>query len=455
MGANSMLEGGRVLEGARALPVAGEFDVLVCGGGTSGVPAAMAAARSGARTVLIERYGFLGGVPAYCIMPAWHRLAEGHSALLAEFAQRVSETGPGPNALVTQHMEPEYVKMAFIDMAVEAGVDIHLHTALVGAVKNGDVVVGALTESKSGRRAFLGKTVIDATGDADVAASAGAQYVKGDEQGTTQGMTLRFRIGRIDFDRYFDWVAEHREHYHSIKDDRLDSLREKARNGMAFYMSADLSALYSQHPECPDLPVLSYFNASSIRRNELSVNATRVYGLDGTNEEDLTRAEITCRKQAFALWRFLKEHVDGFGDSFIVETAPQIGVRETRRIVGDYVLTEQDCRDGTVFEDTVALNPIAFDLHDKTYSCEILRHSVGIPYRCLLPKGLECLLVVGRCISTFHVANSSTRGMTTAFDLGQVGGLAAALAVREGVTPRALPFAVLRRAMEAAGIRLP
>jgi len=439
----------------RDLPVVGEYDVVVCGGGTSGVPAAIAASRSGARTALIERYGFLGGVPAYCIMPAWHRIKEWHSALLAEFANRVSEVGPGPNAALTGHMEPEYVKITFLEMAEKAGVDIHLHCFTVGAVTDGDSVVGVVTESKSGRRVFLGKTIIDATGDADVAAFAGAAYAKGDKDGMTQGMTLRFRIGHIDFDRYFDWVGEHREYYHNISDDSLNVLRRKARSGEVFYMSADLSPLYRRHPQWADLPVLSYFNASSIRRNELSVNATRVHGLDGTTEADLTRAEIACRKQAFALWRFLRDNVSGFEESYIVETAVQIGVRESRRIVGDYVLTEQDCRQGRIFPDTIALNPVSFDLHDKKYSLESLDKMVGIPYRCLLPKGLEGILVVGRCISTDHIANSTVRRMATSFDVGQAGGLAAALAVQSGTAPRAVRFAALKDAMSAAGIRLP
>lgn len=452
MDAQALASNEMIWEEARALPALGGYDVLVCGGGTSGVPAATAAARAGAKTALIERYGFLGGVPAYCIMPAWHRLAEGHSALLAEFAGRVRDLGRGPDPFTTQHMEPEYAKMAALSMVSESGVDIHLHTLITGVVKHGDRVTGVITESKSGRRAFLADAVVDATGDADVAVGAGARSMFGDDGGSTQGMTVRFRIGYIDFDRYFDWVAQHRQYYGNIGDERLSSLRRKAASGETFYMPADLSPLYKEHPDHPDLPLLSYFNASSIRASELSVNATRVHGLDGTCEEDLTKAEIECRKQAFAVWHFLREHVAGFENSVIVETASQVGVRETRRIVGDYVLTENDCRRGAEFEDTVARNPISFDLHDRTYSLESLPHSADIPYRCLLPAGLEGILVVGRCISTDHVANSSIRRMMTAFELGQVGGLAAALSAEIGVAPRRLPFAELKSAMADAGI---
>jgi len=435
-------------EEAREIPVVGDYDVLVCGGGTSGFPAAIASARLGARTALVERYGFLGGVPAYCIMPAWHRMGEGHSALLGEFAMRVAGVGPGPDPLRSQHMEPEYVKYVAMEMAVEAGVEIHLHTSFSDVVKDEQVLGGVVTESKSGRRVLRARTVIDATGDGDVAARAGADYALGDKDGITQGMTLRFRIGGIDFESYFDWVADHRDLYGNLDDGRIERLREKARRGEEFYIGADLSPLYRQHPEYRDLPTLSYFNSSSIRKNELSVNATRVYQVNGTREEDLTLAEIACRKQAFAVWKFLRENVAGFGSSFVAETAAQTGVRETRRIVGDYVLTERDCREGIDFEDTVALNPISFDLHDKSYSCESLPHSARIPYRCLLPRGLEGILVVGRCISTDHIANSTIRRMMTAFELGRVGGIAAALSTKLGVTPRALPFVELRKALD-------
>jgi len=438
-------------EKPRDIPVLGEYDVIVCGGGTSGIAAAIASARTGVKTVLLERYGFTGGVPAYCIMPAWHRLREIHSRLLGEFAERTASVGPGPNTLKTEHTEPEYVKITALNMLAESGVELHLHTLCTGAVVEEKNVRGVITESKSGRRAFLGKTLIDATGDGDIAFLAGAEYLQGDDEGITQGMTIRFRIGRINFDRYFDWVAENRQYYKNISDERIEDLRSKARDGKEFYMSGDLSPLYKLHPEYPNLPVSSYFNASSIRKDELSVNATRIYRVDGTKEEDLTLAEVTCRKQAFEVWRFLHEKIPGFENSVVIETAAQIGVRETRRIIGDYILTEADCRDGTRFPDAVAANPISFDLHDRNYSCESLAHAAYIPYRCLLPKGLEGLLTAGRCISSDHVANSTIRRMTTAFETGQAAGIAAALSAKMNLTPRNLPFETLKTALLEAG----
>lgn len=445
-----------IREPAREIPVAGEYDVIVCGGGTAGFPAAAAAAREGANVALLERFSYVGGVPAYCIMPAWHELKKYHAGMLTEFAERIVAIGCGPNPFKTNHMEPEFVKKVALDLVTEAGVDLHLHTYVVGVLKEGKRVIGVITESKSGRRAFLAPQIIDATGDGDVAVFAGADYLKGSKDGEIQGMTVRMRIGGIDFERYLDWAEQHPQYYPDFKQpnyhETFDSLRQKSRDGREFYMPCDLAELYKTSDD-PDLPRDSYFNGSSIRKNELSINGTRVIQLDGVKEEDVSYAEVQCRKQAFALWNFVRKHLPGFEHSLLIETAPHIGVRETRCIIGDYLLTEEDCRKGVKFEDSVALNPIGFDLHDSTYTLEVLDDvMVGVPFRCLLARGLDNVIVVGRCISTDHVANSSVRRMHTCFQVGQVGGMAAALAAQANTTPRNLPFADLKKRMIQANI---
>lgn len=441
-----------VAEPARSVSVAGSYDVLVCGGGTSGIPAAIAAAREGARVGLIERYGFLGGVPAMNIMPCWHGLRDHHSGLLSEWARRAAALMPGPDPLDANHIEPETIKLLALEMLCEAGVELHLHTVIVDTLTDGATVTGVVTESKSGRRAFLAKRVIDATGDGDVAYLAGAEYLKGDAEGRIQGMTVRLRIGGIDFGRYFDWIAENRQYYR-VSDEQLQRIRGRALNGQDFYMPGDLAPLYREHNEGRELPVASYFNCSSIRPGELSCNATRVELLDGTIEEDLTRAEIGCRRQALALYTFLREHVPGFTDARLVETAPQIGVRESRCIVGDYVLTEEDCRSGRVFEDSLHVGHVAFDLHNPGhYTCEHVPEPAGIPYRCLPTKGLEHIAVIGRAMSADHVANSSARVMYKVFTVGQAAGIAAALSLRLGKSFRELPFDRLREAMAGQGM---
>lgn len=443
------------------IPVVGEYDVVVCGAGTAGFPAAISAARQGAKVALIERYGFLGGVPAYSIMPAWHGLSIHHSGLLTEFANRVAAFEQGPNPFKdNNHIEPETVKMLELQMVLEEpNIELHLHNMIVGAIKADNQVIAVVTESKSGRRAFVGKTFVDATGDGDLSYHAGATYRKGDN-GKMQAMSLRFRIGHIDFDRYLDWAAEHPEYYKGqasgstvvIKD--MNLLKEKARKGEAFFMQADLGELFQVDPD-PDLPRNSYFNASSIRPNELSINGTRIYNVDGTIEEDLTKAEILCRKQAYALWRFLRRRVPGFEKSMIVDIPAQVGVRETRSVDGDYILTEADCRVNRRFEDSVMTTRIAFDIHDvDKYTMETIKGTVDVPYRCFLAKDLNNLLIAGRNISADHVALSTIRKMETAFQSGQAAGTAAGMAAVQGLLPRQLKIGDLQQRLLDSGCKI-
>lgn len=434
------------------IPVAGHYDVIVCGGGTSGFPAAIAAARTGAKVALIERYGFLGGVPAYSIMPCWHGLNYHNSGLLTEFAQRVAEFNQGPKPLEEHsHIEPETVKMLSLEMVLEAGVELHLHNMIVGAIKEGDTLKAVVTESKSGRRAYTASVFIDATGDGDLAYYAGAQFNKG-KNGKMQAVTLRFRIGHIQFERYFDWIAENMRLFPGMTPEKLQATREASRQGKAFYMSGELSELFEKDP-MPYLPIQSYFNGSSIRPGELSVNGTRVHDIDGTVEEDLTKAEILTRRQAYALWRFVRKHIPGFENSMIVDVPAQIGVRETRQIIGDYILSEADCRANRRFEDSLLTAVLAFDMHDvDKYVLELLKGTVEIPYRAFLAKGIEGLIVVGRAFSSDHVTNSSIRKMESVFQIGQAGGTAAALAALAGVTPRQLPVKHIQEKLLEAGL---
>lgn len=442
-------------EPQREIHVAGDYDVVVCGAGTAGVPAAIAAARTGAKVALIERYGFVGGVPAYSIMPCWHGLRGNHSGILTEFVNRVVDFGQGPNPLLEHdHMEPETVKIIGLKMLMEAGVDIHLHNYLSGVMMDGDRVTAVITESKSGRRAFRAKTFVDATGDGDLSAMAGAEYSKGVD-GKMQGVTLRFRIGHVDFDRYFDWVGDNLEYYKTISTrEQVEDLRRKAHDRIAFYLGADLTPLYNKHLD-RNLPDHTYFNCSSMRPNELSVNSTRIYGIDGTIEEDLTKAELICRPQAYAIWQFLRDFIPGFENSMMVDVPAQVGVRETRTIIGDYILSETECRANQEFEDSVMTAQIMFDAHDvDKYILEILKGAVDIPLGCFLPKGIEGLVVVGRCISSDHIANSGIRKMESVFQTGQAGGTIAALAATGNMPLRSLDVAAVREVLKKGAFRV-
>jgi len=427
------------------MPVVGTYDVLVCGGGTAGFPAAVSAARQGVRVGVIERYGFMGGVPATSIMPSWHHLNKRGSGFLIEFAERVSALGVGPDPLDNRHIEPEVVKYLFHEISMEEGVHIHLHEMIVGVIKAGNRVTHVITESKAGRRAYGAKIFIDATGDADVAYHAGAGVMKGDaEDDTLQGMSLRFRIGYIDIPKYLDWLKGYPQYCRGRKADHIEKLKQRYLKGLDIHMGTDMSNIWDSDPD-PELPRNTYFVWASIRPNELSINSTRIYNVDGTDPDDLTKAELTTRKQAWAIWRYCKKHIPGFERSIIVETPCHVGVRETRRIRGDYVITHEDYRNARAFEDSVMFDNVTFDSHDsKKYDTFSRRGAVvDIPYRCFLPKGLDDMLVAGRCLSSDHLANSAIRGMWNSFQGGQVAGTSAGLSIKYGTTPRDISFSKL------------
>lgn len=436
-------------EKERRIPVAGEYDVLVCGGGTAGIPAAIAAARSGAKVCLLERNGYLGGVPAANINPTWHGKNRVQSGLLDEFIEGIRELGNVPTPAGGFQVDGESIKYWAQETALEAGVDILFYNTFSDVIMDGDRIEGVITEGISGRRAFLANTVIDAACGM-VAYKAGAECMEGAPDGKIQGMSLRVRYGNVNFDRYFDWIEEHPKHFPKVSSESLENMKKLNAEGRDFHIPGNLVGLFKKHPEISNLPFESYFNCSKLFPNELNCNCTRIDGLDPNIGENVSRAEIACRRQAFALFELLRKHVPGFENCKLIETAPEIGIRESRCVVGDYVLSKADCEATTVFPDSICVNEwIHFDLHDpQYYSCQPTDGPVQIPYRCLLPKGIDGMLVAGRAASADHIANSGIRQMRTVFILGQVAGLAAALAARRGIPPRDVAYEDLRKMMD-------
>jgi hypothetical protein len=315
-------------------------------------------------------------------------------------------------------------------------------------------ITGVITESKSGERVFMAKVIVDATGDGDVNHLAGGSYVKGDN-GKMQGMSLRFRIGYIDIQKYLDWAMDHREYFRKAKKEKINFLKEREKKGLPIQLGTNMSEIWENDPD-PDLPRNTYFTWASIRPNEFSINSTRIYDLDGTDADDLTKAEIVTRKQAQAIWKYLKKNIPGFENSMITETAPQVGVRETRLTTGDYVLTKEDAYAQKEFEDSVMTCRVHWDSHDrhKYETFSIKGAMVDVPYRCLLPRDLEGILVAGRTVSTDHLTNSAIRQMQSSFQSGQIGGTAAALAVKSGKSPRALSIKTLQAQLKQDGMMI-
>ncbi|MBA4860862.1 FAD-dependent oxidoreductase [Streptomyces sp. PSKA54] len=443
---------------------AGTADVLVVGGGPAGLGAALAAAEAGADVILVERYGFLGGnATVALVMPlmSFHnekkQAMEGDSTRLlptdhgqgepvvagvvSRLLERLTEHGgaipPSVETGYTVPFDPEIFKLVALDMLDEAGVRLLLHSfaSTVLPLQDGRRVV---FESKSGPVVIDAQVVVDCTGDGDIAAAAGARYEMGRrEDHLTQPMTLMFRV--VDFmqPEFAAYVREHPDQWRGVHG-LWDLVKDATEHGELVLPREDILFFATPHP------------------HEVSVNSTRVTRAFGTSVWDLTRAEYIARRQMEQIDRFLRNHVPGFEASYIAQSGVQIGVRESRRILGDYQLTGHDILAACHFPDAIAHGAYPVDIHNPRGSGTTLRRvprgsMYDIPLRCLLPRDTDRILVAGRCISGTHVAHSSYRVMPIAMATGQAAGVCAALAVRMDRSPREVPAALVQRELVQQG----
>ncbi|MEO6835689.1 MAG: FAD-dependent oxidoreductase [Candidatus Tumulicola sp.] len=443
-----------------------EYDVLVVGGGNAGCAAAIAAARHGARTLLVERYGFLGGTATASMVGPWMTFHSGKERIVGGIAQEIVERlmrkGASPGHIhdssdyvpTITPFDPEVHKALLFEMMREAGVTLILHAYVLSAVVEGDSVRGAGFATVGGVREYGGRIVIDATADAIVAASAGVPTQQGDERGRVQPATLMFRLSHVDLTKLATYVRAH-------PDQMRTSLKAHERQAPALTAVAGLYELWERASRegAVDIPreVVSFF--ISPYPDEVTVNMTRVVDIDPLDPGDLTRAEVEARLQVMQLFDFFRERVPGFENARLAATGTQVGIRESRRIVGRYTLTAQDVLQARQFEDAIARSAYPIDIHNPSGSGTTTRRlapgeSYEIPYRCLVPANREQLLVAGRCISTTHEALASTRLTPTVMTLGQAAGTAAALARARRVRVGDVDTAELRAQLIADGVDL-
>lgn len=443
-----------------------DYDVLVIGGGNAGCAAALAAARHGARTLLVERYGFLGGTATAAMVGPWMTYHSGTERIVGGIAQEIVERlvamggSQGHIADASDYVptitpfDPEVHKALLFDLMRESGVHLLLHAYFLETVLDDrSIVCGARVATVAGPREYRARVTIDASADAYVAASAGARVLQGDERGRVQPASLMFRLSHVD-------LAQTAAYVRANPSEMRTSLRPEARDAESLTAVAGMYALWNAaRAEGLDVPreLVSFF--ISPYPDEVSVNMTRVVDIDPLDPDDLTRAEIEARGQTTHLLRFFRERVPGFANARIAATATQIGIRESRRIAGVYTLTRDDVLAARTFDDAVARSAYPIDIHNPAGSgTTTFRLPAGrsyeIPYRCLVPESVDGLLVAGRCISTTHEALASTRLTPTVMTLGQAAGTAAARCVARDERPRDVDPAALRAALVADGVDL-
>ena len=441
--------------------------MLVIGGGNAGCAAALAAARHGSRTLLVERYGFLGGTATAAMVGPWMTFHSGTDRIVGGIAQEIVERlmrmggSPGHIADSSDYVatitpfDPEVHKALLFEMMGESGVALLLHAYFLEALADGNGRVrGARLATVAGPREIEVSVTIDASADAYVAASAGVALQQGDERGRVQPASLMFRLSHVDLAATAAYVREN-------ADEMRTSIPPEARDASALTAVAGLYALWNAARRRGDVTVprelVSFF--ISPYPDEVSVNMTRVVDIDPLDPDDLTRAEVEARAQTMQLLAFFRRDVPGFENARIAATATQIGIRESRRIIGEYTLTREDVLSARTFEDAVARSAYPIDIHNPSGTGTTTFRlppgsSYEIPYRCMVPQRVPGLLVAGRCISTTHEALASTRLTPTVMTLGQAAGTAAALCAEGSYEPRAIAYAELRERLIADGVDL-
>ena len=445
----------------RELPVYRDIDILVVGAGPAGIGAAICAARNGAKTLVIENSGCVGGQATNGLvgpfMTAYDAKSEKQiiKGIFEEIVGRLIEIGgaihpsevrsksshAGFYKIGHDHVGPfdhEALKMVASDMILEAGAEILLHTQFIDVLKEDDKIIGVVIANKSGISVIRAKIIIDCSGDADVAARSGVKYELGNiNDGNMQPATMFFRVSNVDSERL---KVHMKEHEHEIR---------------PFYGPFSW-LIREKQEEWGDIPRAEICLFEDTEPGEYRINVSRILDIDGTNAEDLTKAELIGMKQAHKIFDFLKKYAVGFENAKFIGTAARVGIRETRHIEGLYKLTADDVINCRVPETSIAVLATNMDTHNKndpggTYFTLEKGPYFGVPYPCLVPKGVSNLLVAGRSLSADAIAGSATRMIPCCIVFGQAAGTAAAQAIKGGKLPADIDVKDLRASLKEQG----
>lgn len=448
------------VEQERELPVYKEVDVLVAGGGTAGMMAAVAAARAGAKTLVLERMNCLGGnVTSGFMTTTWtfnDQTKQIVKGLPYEFIQNLEKMDGTLRGDISKETfviyDLEKAKYVISQMCEkEENLQVLYHTMVTDVIKEGDEIKGVIIENKSGRQAVLSKIVIDATGDADVAARAGAEFMMA-ERKELHPVSLLAKMGGVDFEKL-------RNYYEAHPDYIGDFLGGEPHQGFhSFRLSKELEGI--ELPENLEYIrdwFLLYYQTPN--EGEIIINMTGATEVDGTNAEEVSQAEILSRKRLFDALEVFRNYIPGFERAYYVSSAATIGVRETRRIVGRIMMTAKMMLAGTRHEDAVCSYSAPVADHTKDGKSIVFTrlepgNSYDIPLGAMLSKNVENLIVAGRCISVEAKAIGSTRNMTSCMAMGQGAGVAGAISAKLGVHPSQLDCTVLKEKLLEQGVYL-
>ena len=444
-------------------------DVVVVGGGPAGMCAAIAAAREGVRVILIEQGGFCGGMATKGLVGPFMTCydAKGETmiirGLFKEIMERMVARGfaihpaqvHGGTAFTSwikighEHVtpfEPEGLKVIIDEMLTEAGVKILYHTNFIHPVLDNNTISGILVSSKRGLEIIEATVVIDCTGDGDVAYRSGVPYEMGNQElNLIQPATMFFHISNVDPD--------------AIEADIQANIHNFYRKDGVNYRSFHWRVTQARENGDWDLNRVSIGMFRMPKPDEWCVNTSRIMGVNSTDNESLTNAELVGRQQVYKILHFLQKYVPGCENARIKSIASHIGIRESRHIQGDYRLTAEDLLNSKVPEDSILLAANSVDVHGRfgptsNEYVPIKGNYYGVPYRCLIPKGIEQLLIAGRCVSADSTAAGAIRVMPPCMGMGEAAGVAAALSVKEGITVRRIDVQNLRKVLKDRGAYL-
>lgn len=448
------------------------YDVIVVGAGSAGVSAALAAARNGAKTLLLESGPMVGGelISGLPIDGALNARGEWIvGGVMRELLDASAELGGYVGPVFDWRLnwgvcfDPEILKVVLIEELAKQGVTTLLYTLAQDVVVQDGKIQGILAANKNGRLYLTADVFIDCSGDGDLSIAAGADYHHGGKDGEMQPVSLVFRMSNVDYAEYLEFMRGNPDQFilnenPVIEKSRAQSAAAVADGGLPFSVLDAGGALMNAAIEQGRMfeTTAVYMWPTSLQRREVGLNTTRLAKVDATDMDALSASLATLTTQVRQCTEFLRDDVPGFGDSHLSGVAPRVGIRETRRIVGEYELSTEDVLAGRKSEHGIAKGAHHIDLHGSGRDQERIPvrdgRSYDIPYECLLPKGLSNVLVAGRCFSSSREANGSARVMGPCMAMGQAAGTAAALMKNNGWSdPRAVPVDELRETLRAQG----